>query len=391
MKMLTPFGACWSAAAVVHYKQDHMKKMYENQTIDLESAKKHERHLLDELKYKARKNLTRLVLPEGNEERTIQAASILQEQGLASSITLIGNPLYIEKSASYIGVNLEDIYIEDPVESDLRDEYGCKLYELRRHKGISYGVAERMILEPLFWGAMMVKEGDADAMVAGAESPTAHVLKAVLSVIGTKPGIQSASSCFLMQLPETMWGENGLLLFSDCAINPNPDAEQLAEIAITAADFFSTVINREPVVALLSFSTCGSAQHKMVTKVKLATRLAQLKRPDLEIDGELQLDTALVSSIGEKKAPGSTVAGRANVLIFPDLNSGNIGYKLVERLAGAFAYGPFIQGAAKPVSDLSRGCSVNDIVNTSLFTLVQVQNQKTEIKSNIELELVTTG
>ncbi len=251
--------------------------------------------------------------------------------------------------------------------SEFTEEY----FELRKHKKISMELAEKIIKTPLSWGAMMLRKGIVDGMVAGAENSTGNVLIASFTIIKTKPGIKTASSSFIMTMKDTKWGVNGSMVFSDCATVPDPTAEELAEIAIASSDTCKIFLEAEPVTAMLSFSTKGSSKHPTIDKVKEALAIAKEKRPDINIDGELQLDAAIVGSIGEKKAPGSTVAGKANVLIFPDLQSGNIGYKLTQRLAGADAWGPILQGFAKPVSDLSRGCSIEDIVVTSAMTLIQ--------------------
>ena len=243
--------------------------------------------------------------------------------------------------------------------------------ELRKHKGVTRQQAEEAMNNPLNWGAMMVHTGAAHAMVAGADNSTANVLRAALTVIRTAPGIKVASSCFVMKMTDPKWGIDGHMIFSDCATVPNPDPDQLSEIAIAAADSCKVFLQAEPLVALLSFSTKGSASDPMVDKVVKAVELVRSKRPDLMVDGEMQLDAAIVPVVAQKKAPGSPVAGKANVIVFPDLNSGNIGYKLVERFSGAKTYGPFLQGFRKPVSDLSRGCSIADVVNTSAVTLVQ--------------------
>lgn len=312
-----------------------------------------------------------LVLPEGTEPRTIQAAREIVDQKLAGSVTLVGEAGAVKGAAAEAGVSLDGIVVADPAASDALDRYAAEYFELRKHKGMSESEAREGIADPLRWGSMMVHVGDADAMVAGAENATGNVLRAALTIIKTKPGAKYASSCFVMKHPDPKWGVDGHMIFADCAIIPDPDATQLAEIAIASADSCKSLLKADPLVAMLSFSTQGSAEHERVDTVRKALEIVKERRPDLTADGELQADAALVPSVGAKKAPGSEVAGKANVLVFPDLGSGNIGYKLVQRLAGADAYGPFLQGFAKPVSDLSRGCSVDDIVNTSAATLCQ--------------------
>ena len=320
---------------------------------------------------KAKSMKKKLVLPEGTEPRTLAAGRIILDKGIASEVFLVGAVKEIETAAAENKVDLSGFTLIGPSNSDLLSEFTEEYYELRKHKNISMELAEKIIRTPLSWGAMMLRKGIVDGMVAGAENSTGNVLIASFTIIKTKPGIKSASSCFIMTMKDKKWGVDGSMVFSDCATIPDPTAEELSEIAIASSDTCKTFLGAEPITAMLSFSTKGSSKHPNIDKVKKALAIAREKRPDINIDGELQLDAAIVESIGEKKAPGSPVAGKANVLIFPDLQSGNIGYKLTQRLAGADAWGPILQGFAKPVSDLSRGCSIEDIVVTSAMTLIQ--------------------
>ncbi|MCI5957491.1 MAG: phosphate acetyltransferase [Clostridiales bacterium] len=328
---------------------------------------------IDKIKAKAKANVKHIVLPEGTEPRTVQASAKILKEGVAS-VTLLGNPEEVKKVAAETGTDLTGVAIIDPATSEKSAAYAELLFELRKAKGMTPEQATELVTKnTLYYGAVMLKAGDADGMVAGAINSTGNVLRPALQIIKTAPGIKVVSSCFIMELPDHQWGDNGVMIFGDCAVIPNPTAEELAAIAIASADSGKQLVDVDPRVAMLSFSTKGSAKHDNVTKVQEATRLAKEQAPDLQLDGELQADAALVESVGQLKSPGSTVAGHANVLVFPDLQAGNIGYKLVQRLAGAEAIGPIIQGLAKPVSDLSRGCSVDDIVSVVAITAVKAQ------------------
>jgi phosphate acetyltransferase len=324
------------------------------------------------MKNKAAAMRKKLVLPEGTEPRTIRAARIIIDERLAASVTLLGSITAIQKAAEQEGINLEDIDIVCPKTEANFAKYVAEYYEMRKHKGITEDQAKIDMIDPLRWGAMMVHFGDADAMVAGAENTTGNVLRAGLAIIGMAPGLKTASSCFVMTGLDPQWG-GGSLIFSDCAVVPDPMPDQLADIAQSAAQSCREFLNVEPVVALLSFSTKGSASHDRVTKVQSAVEILKGRNPDFAFDGELQADAALVPSVTDKKAPGSPVKGKVNTLIFPDLGAGNIGYKLVQRLGNVEAFGPFLQGFAKPISDLSRGASVDDIVTTCAVTLSRVK------------------
>ncbi|MBQ8954500.1 MAG: phosphate acetyltransferase [Clostridia bacterium] len=328
--------------------------------------------IIDKIKAKAAANVKTIVLPEGEEDRNVQAAAKVVEAGLAK-IIMLGDPEKVNAVAAKYGVKLDGIEIINPAASDKAAGYAATLYELRKAKGMTEEQAAKLVADPMYYGVMMVKAGDADGLVSGAIHSTGDMLRPALQIIKAKPGMKTVSSCFLIESPVTKFGDNGIMIFSDCAVNIDPDAEQLANIALGAADSARSLAGIEPRVAMLSFSTKGSAKHDNVTKVQEATRIAKEMAPDLMLDGELQLDAALVPSVGELKAPGSAVAGKANVLVFPDLQSGNIGYKLAQRLGQAEAYGPILQGIAKPCNDLSRGCSVDDIVATVAITAVQAQ------------------
>ena len=311
-----------------------------------------------------------IALPEGSESSTLNAAKKISQEGLAE-IILIGNIDEINSSAKTENINIDNFKIIEPLKSEFFDSYINSFYELRKKKGMTAEESKNLISDPVYFATMMVKNGNADGMVSGAIHSTGDLLRPALQIIKTAPGISIVSSCFVMELPDSIFGENGIMLFADCAINPNPNAEELASIAIATASTAKSLCNIEPRIAMLSFSTKGSGKHELADKVIEATKIAKEKAADLLIDGELQLDAAIIQKIGEMKAPGSDVAGKANVLIFPDLQSGNIGYKLVQRLAKADAIGPISQGFAKPVNDLSRGCSVMDIVNVVAITSLQ--------------------
>ncbi|MBR5257798.1 MAG: phosphate acetyltransferase [Clostridia bacterium] len=323
--------------------------------------------IIDTIFAKAKSNVKHIVLPEGDEKRNIQAAAKIVKEGIAT-ITVLGNADAVKKAAAETGTDLTGIEIIDPAASEKTASYASLLYELRKAKGMTEEEAAKKVLDPMYYGILMVKSGDADGLVSGAVHSTADMLRPALQVIKSKPGIKTVSSCFLIESPVF-----GVMIFSDCAVNIAPTAEELANIAVAAADSAVSLGGIEPKVAMLSFSTKGSAKHDNVTKVQEATALAKQLAPDLKLDGELQLDAAIVPSVGELKAPGSEVAGHANVLVFPDLQAGNIGYKLAQRFGKSEAYGPILQGIAKPCNDLSRGCSVDDIVATVAITAVQAQ------------------
>ncbi|MCL2265242.1 MAG: phosphate acetyltransferase [Treponema sp.] len=328
---------------------------------------------VSKMKAKAASAPKRLVLPEGSEERVIRTARILIDEKLASRVTLLGNIADIQELAMSEGIDLGDIEIINTEINPNLDKYADVYYELRKAKGMTGEQAKIDMIDPLRWGAMMLYLGDADAMVAGAINTTGDVLRAGLAIVGTAPGIKTASSCFVMTGLDPKFGKDGSMIFADCAVVPKPLAEQLADITECAAQSCREFLEAEPVAALLSFSTKGSAKHDDVTKVQNTVEILEKRKLSFVFDGELQADSALIPSVLDKKAPGSPVRGKVNVLVFPDLNSGNIGYKLVQRLGNAQAYGPFLQGFFKPISDLSRGASVDDIVTTCAVTLARVR------------------
>ncbi|MCR5355925.1 MAG: phosphate acetyltransferase [Lachnospiraceae bacterium] len=328
---------------------------------------------IDRIKERAKQDVKKIVMPESNDRRTLIAAHKILKENIAD-IIMVGKEEKIMEGAKWLELDLSRISVIDPEDTDKFDEYANTLYELRKNKGMTLEKArERLLTDYLMFGVMMVKMKDADGMVAGACHATADVLRPSLQVLKTAPGVELVSGFFILDVPNCEYGENGTFLFADCGLNQDPNSEELAAIANSSAKSFTNLVGAKPIIAMLSHSTKGSAKHELVDKVVTATQIAKDKYPYLTIEGELQTDAALVPAVAAAKAPGSDIAGHANVLIFPNLDAGNIGYKLVERLAKAEAYGPMLQGLARPVNDLSRGCTADDIVGVVALTAVQAQ------------------
>ena len=327
---------------------------------------------IEEIKERAKKQIKTIVLPEAEDIRVLKAAEQITKEGFAK-VVLIGNINKIQEQAQKQNISIENIEITNPESSEQKDTYANKLYELRKEKGMTIEQAKELILNPVYYGMMMVKLGKADGLVSGAAHSTADTLRPALQILKTSPNTKLVSAFFIMVIPNCEYGENGTLIFADSGLNEEPNAEALSEIAISSSKSFKQLLGEEPKVAMLSYSTYGSAKSSSTEKVIEATKLVKEKEPQLLVDGELQLDAAIVPEVAEFKAPESPIKGKANILVFPDLGAGNIGYKLVQRFAKAEAYGPLCQGIAKPVNDLSRGCSYQDIVGVVAITAVQAQ------------------
>ncbi len=327
---------------------------------------------IEEVKKRASSNIKTIILPEGEDKRVLEAASLVMKQGFAK-IVLIGNRKQIEKDSEKYNIDLNGVRIVDIETSEKCEEYANNLFELRKNKGLTIEEAKNLVKEPIYYGMMMLKDKneEADGLVSGAAHSTANTLRPALQILKTKPGTKLVSAFFVMCVPDCKYGANGTFIFGDSGLNQNPTADELSEIAISSAESFKVLVQKEPKVAMLSYSTYGSANSELTEKVIEATKLVKEKNTNLIVDGELQVDSAIVPEIANSKAPGSPVKGEANVLIFPDLDAGNIGYKLVQRLAKAEAYGPLCQGIAMPVNDLSRGCTAEDIVGVVAITAVQ--------------------
>ena len=336
-------------------------------------------NLLEKIRLNAQKNPQRIVLPESFEERTLKAADEVMADAIAKVILIGDKEKLLDEARSNGLQHIEKANIIDPLHHDKKEQYVDLMVSLRKSKGLTREEAGKLIENPLYLSTLMIKNGDADGEVAGAMNATGDVLRPAFQFVKTLPGITVVSGAFIMILNETTFGEDGILVFADCAVHPNPDENQLAEIAVATAQTAKNIAGIEPRIAMLSFSTKGSARHEMVDHVVNAAAIARKMDPTLAIEAELQADAAIVESVGRKKAPGSSIAGKANVLIFPDLNSGNIAYKLVQRLAHAEAIGPILQGMAAPINDLSRGCSVSDIVNMVAITANQAAGIKKKL------------
>ncbi len=329
----------------------------------------------DRLKERAKQDLKTIVLAEGEDIRTLEAAQTVLREGYAK-LVILGNEAKIAQMAAEKGLDIQGAVIIDPETSEKTAVYADKFYELRKAKGMTPEAAAETVKNTLYFGVMMVNEGEADGMVAGACNSSANVIRPSLQILKTKPGTKLVSAFFVIVVPDCDYGEHGTFIFADSGLNEDPDADAVSEIAISSAASFKQLVEAEPRVAMLSYSTYGSAKNPLVDKMQLATKLAKEKAPELKLDGELQFDAAVVPSVGKSKAPGSDIAGSANVLVFPNLDAGNIGYKIAQRLAKAEAYGPILQGVKKPVNDLSRGCTADDIAGVVAITCVQAQEQK---------------
>ena len=327
---------------------------------------------IENIKQRAKTSIKTIILPEAEDKRILEAASKVVKEGFAN-IILLGDENQIQEDAEKYKINIEGIKIINPLTSEKKQKYIQNLYELRKHKGLTMEEAEKLLKQPIYFGMMMLKdeECEADGLVSGAAHSTSDTLRPALQILKTAPNTKLVSAFFVMCVPDCEYGEKGTFIFGDSGLNQNPTADELSEIAISSSKSFEQLVGTEPKVAMLSYSTYGSAKSELTEKVIEATKLVKDKAPDLCVDGELQLDAAIVPEVAKSKAPGSKIEGNANVLIFPDLNAGNIGYKLVQRLAKAEAYGPLCQGIAKPVNDLSRGCSAEDIVGVVAITAVQ--------------------
>lgn len=330
-------------------------------------------NFIESIKERARKNIKTIVLPEASDLRVLKAASIALKEKYAK-IILIGDEVKINEMAKENNLDLSEAKFVNPKNFELKEEYSQKLYELRQAKGMTLEQARNLTEDEVYLGMMMVKLGMADGLVSGAIHSTSDTLRPALQILKTAPGTKLVSAFFVMVVPNCEYGENGVFVFGDCGLNQKPTAEELSEIAKSSSESFEKLVGKKSKIAMLSYSTYGSAKSELTEKVIEATKLVKEKYPELEVDGELQLDAAIVPEVGKSKAPGSKVAGNANTLIFPDLDAGNIGYKLTQRLGKAEAYGPLCQGIAKPVNDLSRGCSAEDVAGVIAITAVQAQN-----------------